>query len=175
MTQPRSDTPLTVRRRTGPRYQNLSGDSVPGAGSFRDQTALDEFRRHTKGLSTRLRMPSLESMRSGGVLSPHAIVRRYFVSAKTAGLSREWIQEFLVWAGNQADFIWPQCHTPRAVLQQREMQREAENDFAEKCLDLVRTPANVRACLDTCLAEIVAQKLVAAKLRRELEELEHPA
>ena len=162
---PQQDSTRIARRR-GPRHR--IGCEAPAEHS----EDLRFFRDLTGGLSNRLPYPNIEAQRAGTALNPITGIRRILISGRGIGLPKEWAIRLWVHIGHTIDSLWPMEATCRSVLQQREMQREAENDFAEKQLDLEKTQETVRACLDTCLAEIAAQKLVAAKLRRELEEME---
>ena len=156
-------TPSASRQRRGPRHR---------IGAVIPDSATAEFREHTHGLSNRLPLPSLESMRAGTVVSPQGLVRRYLVAGRQIGMTKEWALRLHVWVGRQIDALWPMEQTELAVLEQRAMALEAADDAAEKCHDLKHDAATLQVRLSTQSAEIAADQLVLAKLQRRLEEME---
>jgi hypothetical protein len=156
------DMPTKMRDRRGPQYRRVH--EIPEEGTV-------EFREHTQGLSNRLPMPSVESMRAGITICPQGLVRRYLVAGRTIGLSKEWALRLHVWVGRQIDALWPMEATPLEGLEQRAMAIEAQDDAAEKCHDLKQDAASLQVRLSTQSAEIAADQLVLAKLQRRLEEM----
>lgn len=163
-TTPESSPIQRVRR--GPRYR------IGAESPQMDSVSLHEFREHTKGLSGRLRMPSVEGMRAGTILSPHAHVRRYVIAARQAGLPKEWIQRFGVFVQRTIDSQYPMEATSLTDLQKRAMALEGAGNVAEKCHDLQQDLASAVTAMQTQQAEIAAELLVLAKLQRKVEEME---
>ena len=163
MTTPLQPSDSNTRQRRGPRQR--IGCEVP-------DMALEEFRAHTAGLSNRLPLPSLESMRAGTAMNPHTLTRRYLSAARRIGLPREWAQRHLVWLTRTIDSLWPMEATGLEALEHRAMALEAADDAAEKCHDLKKDVESLRHRMATQMAEIAADSLVAAKLQRRLEEME---
>lgn len=168
--QPSTPDSSTVRRRRGPRYEAASENHRAGAGLIRDQVSLDEFRSHTKGVSTRLGMPSVEAMRAGTVLSPHALCRRYLMSGRALGLGKEWAVRFALFVSRQADMLWPMEPTATAELERRAMVHEGADDLAELAHHTTRCRPSKRQRRDTLAKEIAADQILLARLDRELEE-----
>lgn len=152
-----------VSRRHGPRHRIST--EVLGEGS----DCLREFRSHTAGLSNRLPLRSLESMRAGAVMNPHTLARRYLMAARRIGLSREWAQRFLVWLGHTVDSVWPMEATPLPELERRAMSQENADNLAELAYHAAPCRETLQSRRDTLAREIAADQLLLAKYDREIE------
>lgn len=151
-----------IKRRHGPQYRTRQ--EIPSE-------ALESFRDHTHGLSNRLPLPSLEAMRAGTVMSPHGLVRRYLVAARTVGLPKEWAMKFAVWTERQIDCLWPLVdQTPLRVLEEKAMRLEAIDDVCEKRNALESNAITLRERIVSLTNEIVCDQLCLAKLEREMEQ-----
>lgn len=148
--------------RRGPRYA-ISPD-LPADVS----DSLREFRAHTAGLSNRLPLRSLESMRAGTVVNPHTMLRRYLMSARSIGLPRAWALRLSVWLQHTIDSLWTQDATPTPELERREMACEHVDDCAEKRLDLEKSIDAKRLRLDTLQAEVTAEMTLLARYQQEV-------
>lgn len=147
--------------RRGPQYRERQ--EIPSE-------ALVSFRDHTHGLSNRLPLPSLEAMRAGTVISPHGLVRRYLVAARTVGLPKEWALKFGVWCARQIDALWPMESTPLAVLQERAMRAEGEDDVRELRCAMEWNAITLRERIQSLTNEVTADMLCLARLEREMED-----
>jgi hypothetical protein len=136
-----------------------------------DSESLRFFREETAGLSNRLMLPSVESMRAGTINNPISLIRRFLVAMKSAGLPKERGQRIAVWVQRTVDSLWPMEQTPLEVLEQRAMDLEHASNRAEKCHDLKQDAASLQVRLSTESAEIASKQLVLAKLQRRLEDI----
>ena len=137
-----------------------------------DGDSLRFFREETAGLSNRLPLASLESMRAGTVNNPISLMRRFLISMRVAGLPKERAQRIAVWLQREVDAQWPMEQTPLEALEQRAMALEAADNTAEKCHDLKQDAATLQVRLSTQSAEIAGDQLVLARLQRRLEDLQ---
>jgi hypothetical protein len=158
-----------VRNRRGPRYR-------PALESPAELSAdVREFRAHTEGLSNRLAYPSLEAQRAGAVTCLHTHLRRYLLSARKIGLTREWAMRLVVWLQRTVDSLWPQSNTPTRVLEERAMQVEHADNCQEKKLDLEKSICEKQGRIDTLSAEVAADMVLLARYQREVETAEQGA
>jgi hypothetical protein len=161
MAIPSRDTPSSLHPPRGPRHRKRQ--EIPSE-------SLVAFRDHTHGLSNRLPLPSLEAMRAGTVMSPHGLVRRYLVAARTVGLPKEWALKFQVWVQRQVDCLWPiPDQTPLRALEEKAMRLEGLDDLCEKRNALESNAITLRERITSLTNEIVCDQLTLAKLERELE------
>ncbi len=152
----------TIRIRRGP--QTRLGGEIPVDAS----PAIRELRQHTDGLSNRLPLASLESMRAGTVGSPHTLTRRYFLAAKRIGLSRAWACRFVVWVTNQVDCIWTPEPTSRIALRRKALRAEAIGDECELVTMAAESPVAMRAEADALKQEIAADMALLAHIEQAL-------
>lgn len=153
----------TVRKRRGPRYRPPLESSTEASADLR------EFRSHTQGLSNRMEYPSIEAQRAGAVACLHTHLRRYLMSARKLGIQREWGMRLVVWLHRTVDSIWPQCATPTAELERREMASEHVDNCREKRLDLEQSIEAKQARIDSLSAEVAAEMVLLARYQREVE------
>jgi hypothetical protein len=164
MASPLKSNGSSVPRRTTVR-QRLSGQS-----SVDTSDSLRTFREVTDGLGNRLDLASLDGMRSGLVNNPISLMRRFLIAMRSAGLPKERALRIAVWLQTEIDARWPMEQTSLAVLQERAMRAEGEDDVRElRCLQ-ERNAVTLRERITSLTNEIVADQLCLARFEREMEE-----
>ncbi|HEU4589031.1 MAG TPA: hypothetical protein VFS11_10300 [Gemmatimonadales bacterium] len=133
--------------------------------------ALRVFRQQTHGLSQRLPLRSVESMRAGKVRCPHAMAHEYLAACRRAGLPRTVGAEFVTFVAGLVEAMWAGERTPERYALVKEQEAENAGNLAElaylanPCADTRRT------LMDHLRREVAAETALLAVLDRAAE---HP-
>lgn len=141
-------------------------------GIERASACLREFKRLTDGLTGRLDVPSLASMRAGFVRNPLQMTLTLLIAGRRAGLSRAWAEQVPAWLRTQIDDLWQDAPVPLREARRLELVAESAANAVElAALQAPETVDALRAEIDAELREIAAgyQRIAAAERRiREL-------
>jgi hypothetical protein len=165
MASPLKSNGSSVPRRTTVRHRpSMELLGVPSA------SIREEFKQHTDGLSNRLPLPSLEGQRAGTVMNPFEKARGYLYAGRKIGLPKSWGQHYATYVQRTVDSVWPMEQTSLAVLQERAMRAEGEDDVRELRCAQEKNAITLRERITSLTNEIVADQLCLAALERAMED-----
>lgn len=125
---------------------------------------LRAFRALTDGQRSRMRLPSLPSMRAGTVRNPLEHLALFLDAGRRAGLTREWAERVLVFCEALAEAAWSGQVAAEPYLFRRDQEEENQGNLVAMHYLMHRTPdRDERRRLAAQLFEEAAAKRALAR------------